>query len=73
METEEEAQVCREISHAIDTQRNIVPIMIKGFDYPPANFLPIEMSDLINHNGVTYSHEYFASTFDKLAGFLINR
>ena len=63
----------REIAHAIDTQRNIVPILIDGFDYPPRNSLPVDVDDLINHNGVSYSHEYFAATFDKLVGFLKKR
>lgn len=63
----------REIAHAIDTRRNIVPILIDGFDYPRPNALPLEVNDLINHNGVTYSHEYFSATFDKLVGFLKKR
>ncbi len=63
----------REIAHAITTQRNIVPILIDGFDYPARKFLPVDVDELTNHNGVTYSHEYFSATFDKLVGFLIKR
>ena len=63
----------REIAHAIDTRRNIVPVLVDGFDYPPRNSLPGDVNDLINHNGVNYSHEYFSASFDKLAGFLKKR
>ncbi|MDH5763155.1 MAG: TIR domain-containing protein [Nitrospinota bacterium] len=60
----------REIAHAISTQRNIVPLMVDEFEYPPKDKIPDELEELLHHNGVTYSHEYFAATFDKLSDFL---
>ncbi len=60
----------REISHAITTHRNIVPLMVDEFQYPPKEKIPDELEELLHHNGVNYSHEYFAATFDKLADFL---
>jgi membrane-associated phospholipid phosphatase len=60
----------REISHAITTHRNIVPLMVDEFEYPPAEKIPDDLEELLHHNGVNYSHEYFAATFDKLADFL---
>ncbi|NIQ01494.1 MAG: TIR domain-containing protein [Nitrospinaceae bacterium] len=60
----------REISHAIQTKRHIVPLMVDEFQYPPKEKIPDDLEELLHHNGVTYSHEYFAATFDKLADFL---
>jgi membrane-associated phospholipid phosphatase len=60
----------REISHAITTHRNIVPLMVDEFQYPPKEKIPDDLEELLHHNGVNYSHEYFAATFDKLADFL---
>jgi len=60
----------REISHAITTHRNIVPLMVDEFQYPPKEKIPDDLDELLHHNGVNYSHEYFAATFDKLSDFL---
>ena len=60
----------REIAHAITTHRNIVPLMVDEFQYPPKDQIPDDLEELLHHNGVNYSHEYFAATFDKLADFL---
>ena len=60
----------REISHAITTHRNIVPLMVDEFQYPPKDKIPDDLEELLHHNGVNYSHEYFAATFDKLSDFL---
>ena len=60
----------REIAHAITTHRNIVPLMVDEFQYPPKAKIPDELEELLHHNGVNYSHEYFAATFDKLSDFL---
>jgi hypothetical protein len=60
----------REISHAITTHRNIVPLMVDEFQYPPKEKIPDDLEELLHHNGVNYSHEYFAATFDKLSDFL---
>ena len=60
----------KEISHAIKSKSNIVPIMIDNFKYPPKENLPEEIKELVRHNSVIYSHEYFEATFDKLEEFL---
>lgn len=60
----------KEISHAITTHRNIVPLMVDEFEYPSKESIPEDLEELLHHNGVTYSHEYFAATFDKLSDFL---
>jgi hypothetical protein len=60
----------REVAHAIFTHRNIVPLMVDEFQYPPKKMIPEELEELLHHNGINYSHEYFAATFDKLSDFL---
>ncbi|MCA9482993.1 MAG: TIR domain-containing protein [Nitrospina sp.] len=60
----------KEIGHAILKKRNIVPLMVEGFEFPEPETLPVELRELVRHNGVSYSHEYFAATFDKLQSFM---
>ena len=60
----------REIAHAIMTHRNIVPFMVDEFQYPPKKEIPDNLEELLHHNGIIYSHEYFDATFDKLSDFL---
>lgn len=61
----------REIAHALKHHKNIVPIMLNNFLFPPTEQLPEEIRGIERHNGVTYSHEYFEATFDKLQSFLL--
>ena len=44
--------------------------MVEGFEFPEPETLPVELRELVRHNGVSYSHEYFAATFDKLQSFM---
>lgn len=60
----------REIAHAINTKRNIVPLTVDEFQFPSRGQIPHDLEELLHHNGVTYSHEYFTATFDKLSDFL---
>lgn len=60
----------KEIGHAIKMKRNIVPLMVEGFEFPPSKELPEELREIVRHNGVPYSHEYFSATFEKLYSFL---
>ena len=61
----------REIAHALKHHKNIVPLMLNNFLFPPTEQLPEEIRGIERHNGVTYSHEYFEATFDKLQSFLL--
>ncbi|MEP6508326.1 MAG: GAF domain-containing protein [Gemmatimonadales bacterium] len=56
----------REISHAIATKRNIVPVVLPGFSFPDPQGLAEEMSDVARHDAVEYSHRYFYAMLDKL-------
>ncbi|MCZ6513416.1 MAG: TIR domain-containing protein [Nitrospinae bacterium] len=67
---EHEDWLRREIAHAIMTDRNIVPLIVDEFQYPTKKEIPDDLEELLHHNGITYSHEYFDATFDKLSDFL---
>jgi hypothetical protein len=60
----------REIAHAIEKKKNIVPVLKDGFDFPPVDSLPSQIADLPRYNCVVYSHAYFGATIDKLISFL---
>jgi hypothetical protein len=60
----------REISHSLSTERNIVPITFDGFQFPATASLSEEIREVVRHNAVNYSHEYYNATFDKLIQFL---
>ena len=56
----------REITHAIATRRNIVPVTLPGFSFPDPRTLPPEMSEVARHDAIEYSHRYFYAMVDKL-------
>lgn len=60
----------REVSHAIKTGRNIVPILMPGFEFPPKESVPEDISRLRMYQSVTYSHEFFDAMMSKLRGYL---
>jgi hypothetical protein len=47
----------QEIAHAIREGKNIVPVMVGNFSFPPK--LPDDIANLPRHQGVAYSHQYF--------------
>ena len=57
-----------EIEHAIENEKNIVPLMMKGFDWP--GDLPESLSKLPFYNGVSLIREYFDASINKLVGML---
>lgn len=54
----------REIAHAIQTRRNVIPIMLPGFEFPPE--LPSAIEDLPRYQAIQYSHVLFDATLGKL-------
>lgn len=64
----------KEITHAIKTKRNIVPIIIPDFTetikFPSSEQLPREIAELPRYNSVVYSHEYYDKMMEKLLRFL---
>jgi predicted Zn finger-like uncharacterized protein len=60
----------RELSHAIKLNKRLIPVIMPGFEFPAADQLPDDLTDLLRHNAVTYSHDYFNATLEKLVTFL---
>ena len=57
-----------EIEHAIKQQKNIIPVMMVGFDFPEQ--LPPSLQVLPFFNGVKSSREYFDATIKKIVSML---
>jgi hypothetical protein len=54
-----------EIAHALKNSKNVVPVMLRGFDWP--DVLPADIEALRMQNGVTAtSNEYFDAAIDRL-------
>lgn len=60
----------REIAHAIETNRNIVPVIMPGFEFPDSDGLPDDIASLPLHHGIPYSHDFFDAMMEKLGGYL---
>lgn len=60
--------VRREAEYALLKNKNIIPVMMKGFDFPEA--LPISMAPLSSKNGVFLNYEFFDAFLAKLESFL---
>jgi hypothetical protein len=58
--------VRQEIVHAIKTRRNIVPVELTGFTWPPREALPRDIVELTGHNSFRYDHAHWKSIRDKL-------
>ena len=57
--------VRNEISHAFKTKKNIVPFMLRGFNWPEN--LPGDIADLTMQNGINaISNEYFDAAIERL-------
>jgi len=56
--------VRKEIAYAIKTNKNIIPIMMRNFEFPQE--LPADINDLRNFNGISANMEYFDAAFAKL-------
>lgn len=53
-----------EIRHALKCGKNIIPIMARGFSWPPV--LPEELRSLPIYEAVTANNEYFDAAIDRL-------
>jgi len=62
-----------EIAHALQKNKNIVPVMLRGFAFPEV--MPDDIQAVRMHNGINAnSHEYFDAAIDRLADkFLISK
>ncbi len=69
--TNEQDWVRCEIEHAIKSRKNIVPVLLDGFHFPPEHELPESIRPILRLNSVEYSHVYFEATIDKVVSFLV--
>ena len=60
----------KEIRHAIETDRNIVPVLKESACRPDKEELPREIEPLKRFNCVDYSHVYYDATVVRLLSFL---
>lgn len=59
-----------EVEQAMRTGRNLVPLLMPGFDFPARAGLPAELQQLERHNAVSYSHQYFDATVQRLLQYM---
>ena len=59
-----------EIQCAINNNKNIVPVMMKGFEWP--DYLPSSIDNIRNYNGLEMSREYFEASIEKIITLLNN-
>ena len=65
----------REIEAALDNKRNIVPLMLEGFDFGTPSIssqLTGKLASLRKFNAMTLSAEYFDAAMDKLRNKFLN-
>ena len=65
----------REIEAALDNKRNIVPLMLEGFDFGTpsiSNQLTGKLASLRKFNAMTLSAEYFEAAMEKLRNKFLN-
>ena len=61
----------REVTCAIEQKKNIIPVMLDGFEWPKE--MPKGIEDLPNYQAISaVNHEYFDMAIDRLKGYLIS-
>lgn len=64
----EDDWVRREIERALKKKKNVIPILLRGFEFPTN--LPESLKDLPYQNGLAANLEYYDAFLDKLETFL---
>lgn len=59
-----------EIEHAIKFNKNIIPVMMKNFEWP--SNLPKSIEIISKYNGLEMSREYFNASIKKILSLMIN-
>ena len=63
----EDDWVRQEIEHALKCGKNIIPIMLRGFEWPQPDELPESLQELPNYNGISASdHNVFVENVERL-------
>ena len=60
-----------ELEHAMKNRKNIIPVMMKGFEWPET--FPKGLEGLQNYNGIHDSKDYFDAVIDKIVSLLQSR
>lgn len=63
----------QEIVQALKTKRNVIPVLLPGFEFPQQSSLPNELQPLTTHQAVPYTHEFFDAMVDKIIRYLRRR
>lgn len=58
-----------ELSEALDKEKNVIPVMLEGFDNFPED-LPNDIADVRFKNGPKYTKDYFDAFYEKLKRFI---
>jgi hypothetical protein len=70
LEKKPEDLFLKEIAHAIALKKNIIPVMIDNFKFPPISSLPEDIRDLDKYEAIPYDHTSFESAIKKIASFI---
>lgn len=57
---------CHEIAYALEKKKNIIPMMIGGFEMPPEDFFPEKLKEFHLKNGPEFNYSFFEAYLDKL-------
>lgn len=67
---DEEDWVRKEIVHALKCKKNIIPIMMRDFEFPEN--LPKEIEIVKNYEGVRAASDYFDAVIDRIQSLLVS-
>ncbi len=73
--SDEDDWVRQEIEHAIKTGKNIIPVMLRGFEWPDKDSLPPLLKELPDYNGISAAdHNVFTENIERLKNnFLVSK
>ncbi len=60
----------REITAALRGSIIIIPVLLNSFNFPKKEDLPEDIRELVRHQSVRYSHEYFDATVRRITTYL---
>lgn len=60
----------KEVSHAIENDKNIIPIMMPDFSFPDIDLLPEDLRTISRYHGLKYSNEYFDAMINSIVQYL---
>lgn len=66
---------CTEIGYALKEGKNIIPILLNGYEMPDASFFPEELKELSYKNAPEFSFSFFDQYIDRLIkkGFITSK